>query len=95
MITEDTRNGALDELFDGCQALGDAIIRPEVPECGYAHGYLDGWADAMWHASLAAEGKRPKATESFPLLLASSIRTAARKALKAHRRGDLGGGGDD
>lgn len=84
-MTADPQWG-LDELADGYQALAEVIVTPEVPELGYAHGYLDGWADAMWHASMTAEGKRPKPGKAFPLLAAKSLRSAARAALRLKRR---------
>lgn len=82
----DKADRALGELSAGYQALGDAILSElRGSDVSYEVGYLDGWADAMYQASMAAEGEPVKPGKAFPLFVAKRFRRLARRGLKEKR----------
>ncbi|MEV8610270.1 hypothetical protein AB0383_20485 [Amycolatopsis sp. NPDC051373] len=73
-----------DELFDGYQALGNVILEEDNPSARLL-AYLDGYCDAMTHASEVLERDRPKLKRLFPLLKVKRIRSAVLKAMAEQR----------
>lgn len=87
---EDKPTPALDELYDGYQALGEVLIplQDHTATSSYELGYLDAWADAMQQASWAYEGQPVDAKGAFALLgeaIGKKRRKEAAEALMARR----------
>lgn len=74
-----------DELYDGYQALGSVILTDEW-ERARLIAYLDGYADAMAHASWALEEEQPRLKRLFCLLPSRKLRKAVREAMQEQRK---------